>query len=68
VYSVCTLTDAETVAIDEHLAATHPELVPVDPPAAPWLAVGRGSRLLPQSADTDGMHLLRLRASANVRH
>ncbi len=64
VYSVCTLTDAETVAIDDQLASTHPELLPVDPPAAPWLAVGRGSRLLPQTADTDGMYLLRLRAPA----
>lgn len=64
VYSVCTLTDAEGLAIDDHLAATHPSLTPVDPPAAPWRPVGRGARLLPQDAGTDGMYLLRLRAPA----
>jgi 16S rRNA (cytosine967-C5)-methyltransferase len=61
VYSVCTLTAAETVAIDEWLATEHPELEALPPPGPPWDAVGRGARLLPQSADTDGMYLLRLR-------
>jgi 16S rRNA (cytosine967-C5)-methyltransferase len=62
VYSVCTLTAAETVAVDDHLASTHPQLTPVPPLGDPWTSVGRGVRLLPQSADTDGMYLLRLRA------
>jgi len=62
VYAVCTLTDLETLAVDEHLAAIHPELVVVDPPGDPWLPHGRGARLLPQAADTDGMYLLHLRA------
>ena len=62
VYSVCTLTDAESVAVDEHLAATHPELLAADPPGAPWRPTGRGARLLPHDADTDGMYLLRLEA------
>jgi 16S rRNA (cytosine967-C5)-methyltransferase len=60
VYAVCTLTEAEGPAIDAHLAETHPELVAVAPPADPWQPLGRGARLLPQSAGTDGMYLLRL--------
>lgn len=60
VYSVCTLTDAETVAVDEHLATTRPDLVALPPPADPWRAHGRGARLLPQTADTDGMYVLHL--------
>lgn len=61
VYSVCTLTDAESRGIDDHLAERHPELEPVEPMGAPWEPVGRGFRLLPHTADTDGMYLLRLR-------
>ena len=63
VYSVCTLTDAEGRAIDEHLAAVRPDLVAERPPDGPWLPHGRGARLLPQAAGTDGMYLLRLRRS-----
>ena len=55
VYSVCTITDAESTALDD---CTWPAL---DPPAGPWRAVGRGARLLPQDADTDGMTILRWR-------
>lgn len=62
VYSVCTLTDAETLAIDEHLARARPDLEPIPPPAGPWRTHGRGARLLPHTAGTDGMYLLRLRA------
>ncbi len=61
VYSVCTLTDAEGLAIDEHLAATRPHLVAEPLPDGPWQPYGRGARLLPQAAGTDGMYLLRLR-------
>ncbi len=61
VYSVCTLTNSETSGVDDHLAAAHPALVPLPPPAGPWDPHGRGARLLPQSAGTDGMYLLRLR-------
>lgn len=60
VYSVCTLTLAETVEIDGWLAATHPELVPLSAPGAPWEPLGRGSRLLPQAAGTDGMFVVAL--------
>lgn len=57
VYSVCTLTNAESVAIDEHMARF--EALP--PPGPPWAPLGRGARLLPQTADTDGMYVLRVR-------
>ena len=60
VYSVCTLTTAESLAIDEHLAARHPELEPLPAPEAPWRRWGRGALLLPQDAGTDGMTILRL--------
>lgn len=60
VYSVCTLTVAETRGIDDWLAAAHPGLVAIPPPPAPWAAWGRGALLLPQAAGTDGMYLLRL--------
>jgi 16S rRNA (cytosine967-C5)-methyltransferase len=62
VYSVCTLTEVESQGIDRHLAEMAPQLVPLEPPGAPWTPIGRGARLLPQDADTDGMYLLRLRA------
>jgi 16S rRNA (cytosine967-C5)-methyltransferase len=61
VYSVCTLTAAETIAIDEHLGTELPDLEPLPPPASPWVPLGRGARLLPQTAGTDGMYLLRVR-------
>lgn len=63
VYSVCTLTDTEGLAIDQHLATERPDLVAEPPPQGPWEPYGRGARLLPQAAGTDGMYLLRLRRS-----
>ena len=62
VYSVCTLTRAESVGVDDHLAATHPELVALPPPGAPWRPWGRGAIVLPQRAGTDGMTVLRVRS------
>jgi 16S rRNA (cytosine967-C5)-methyltransferase len=59
VYSVCTLTSAESLGIDEHIARTHPGLAALEPPGDPWLPLGRGSVLLPQAASTDGMCLFR---------
>jgi len=61
VYSVCTLTEAEGPAIDAHLAIVRPDLISEPPLADPWEPIGRGARLLPQAAGTDGMYLLRLR-------
>ncbi|MEO7556380.1 MAG: transcription antitermination factor NusB [Acidimicrobiales bacterium] len=61
VYSVCTFTASETLGVDEHLAAAHPELQPLPAPERPWRRWGRGALLLPQDAGTDGMAVLRLR-------
>lgn len=61
VYSVCTLTAAESLGVDEHLAASFPDLEALDPPGDPWQPWGRGAILLPQAASTDGMCCLVLR-------
>lgn len=55
VYSVCTLTAAESVDLDDGSWEALP------PPGAPWRPVGRGARVLPHDADTDGMTVLRWR-------
>lgn len=60
-YSVCTLTAAESKAVDEHVAHRHPQLEPLPPPDPPWRPWGRGAILLPQDAGTDGMCLFRYR-------
>jgi 16S rRNA (cytosine967-C5)-methyltransferase len=59
-YSVCTMTHAETLGVDEYLADRFADLVPLDPPGPPWRRRGRGAQLLPQDAGTDGMFVLRL--------
>ncbi len=58
VYSVCTLTADETEGIDEWMASAVPGFTAVAPPGAPWRPRGRGARLLPQAAGTDGMYVL----------
>ncbi|HEX2038524.1 MAG TPA: transcription antitermination factor NusB [Acidimicrobiales bacterium] len=62
VYSVCTLTRAESAGIDEWLAGAHPAWEALPPPGPPWEPLGRGARLLPQTAGTDGMYVLAVRA------
>jgi 16S rRNA (cytosine967-C5)-methyltransferase len=59
VYSVCTLTVAESTEIDAWVAGERPDLVPVEPPEEPWQPWGRGAILLPQTIGTDGMCLFR---------
>ena len=59
VYSVCTLTAAESTDVDDWLAGERPDLVPEAPPDGPWQPWGRGAILLPQAAGTDGMCLFR---------
>ena len=59
VYSVCTLTSEETTGVDNWLAHHRPDLVALPPPDQPWQPIGRGARLLPQRAATDGMALFR---------
>ncbi len=60
VYSVCTLTRAETVGADRWLAGCRSELAALPAPGPPWEPVGRGALLMPQTEGTDGMYLLRL--------
>lgn len=65
VYSVCTLTAAESRGVDDHLARTQPSLRALAPPDPPWRPWGRGAIVLPQDAGTDGMTLLRLASTAD---
>jgi 16S rRNA (cytosine967-C5)-methyltransferase len=60
VYSVCTLTAAESIGHGV------PDGFEVDtrPPDGAWRSYGHGWRVLPQDADTDGMVLIRYRRSA----
>jgi 16S rRNA (cytosine967-C5)-methyltransferase len=68
VYSVCTLTRAETVDVDEWARTALPELVAEPALGGPWRPWGRGGLLLPQVAGTDGMYLLALTRSAQASH
>jgi 16S rRNA (cytosine967-C5)-methyltransferase len=54
-YSVCTLTRAETLDVDRWVAETYPSWLPVPAPGPPWQPAGCGALLLPQAAGTDGM-------------
>ncbi len=60
VYSVCTMSRAETLDVDESVRRELPELDP-DPPGEPWHRWGRGAQVLPQHHDTDGMTVFRYR-------
>jgi 16S rRNA (cytosine967-C5)-methyltransferase len=66
VYSVCTLTAAESTGVDAWLAEARPDLVPEPPPGDPWIPWGRGALLLPQAAGSDGMALMRYRRDEAV--
>ncbi len=61
IYSVCTLTAAETVEVAARFGGAHADFEPLPPPTGPWATArgGRGALLLPQAADTDGMYLHR---------
>ncbi|HXW80653.1 MAG TPA: hypothetical protein VEJ84_14215, partial [Acidimicrobiales bacterium] len=62
VYSVCTLTNAETVDVDDWARAElGPDWEALAPPGPPWEPLGRGGLLLPQAAGTDGMYMLAVR-------
>jgi 16S rRNA (cytosine967-C5)-methyltransferase len=69
VYAVCTLTREETTGVDDWLADTRPDLVPLEPPGRPWRAWGRGALLFPHDSGTDGMFVLRMqrRQSSTAR-
>jgi len=66
VYSVCTMTTAETLAIDRWLAREHPDLEAVAPTGSHWRSWGRGGLVLPQDHDTDGMAVFRYRRSVDA--
>lgn len=63
VYSVCTLTRAETTAVDEWARTALADFVAAPVPGTPWRPDGRGALLLPQAAGTDGMFVLVLTRS-----
>ena len=59
VYSVCTLTAAETTSVAARVLDTlGDDFAALDPPPAPWRPWGPGALLLPQDAGTDGMFVL----------
>lgn len=60
IYSVCTVTDTESLGVEQKLAEVAPDLVPIDAFPAEWERHGAGARLLPDG-DSDGMMVLRLR-------
>jgi 16S rRNA (cytosine967-C5)-methyltransferase len=61
IFSVCTLSRAESLDIDMWIGEQFPEIEGLPAPGGVWTPLGRGALLLPQSADTDGMYILRLR-------
>jgi 16S rRNA (cytosine967-C5)-methyltransferase len=63
VYSVCTLSRIETLAVDAFAASELPDFVALRPPEAPWRRHGRGALLVPSAARTDGMFVLVLERS-----
>lgn len=58
VYSVCTVTAAESI---DHAAPAGFDVIDDEPPAGSWRRYGRGWRVLPQDDDTDGMVMIRYR-------
>jgi 16S rRNA (cytosine967-C5)-methyltransferase len=61
VYSVCTLTRAETTGVAAWAAANLDGFTVLAPPGPPWEAAGAGARLLPHRAGTDGMFVCAFR-------
>jgi 16S rRNA (cytosine967-C5)-methyltransferase len=61
VYSVCTLTAAESI---DHPTPAGFEIDDRRPDAGAWREIRHGWRVLPQDADTDGMVLVRYRRTA----
>jgi 16S rRNA (cytosine967-C5)-methyltransferase len=67
VYSVCTLTGAETTGVAARVLDQLPGFTALPPPTG-WRAHGPGALVLPQDAGTDGMYVLRLRRRAGNGH
>ncbi len=62
IYSVCTMTKAETAAIDDAVAQEHPdaEAIPISDPR--WRPHSRGALVLPQDHNTDAMFVAKYQA------
>lgn len=60
IYSVCTITAAESV---DHATPAGFEVDPTAPPVGAWRPFEQGWRVLPHDADTDGMVMVRYRRS-----
>ena len=62
IYSVCTMTKAETAAIDDLVAQEHPdaEAIPITDPR--WRPHSRGALVLPQDHNTDAMFVAKYQA------
>lgn len=62
IYSVCTMTEAETAAIDQVVAQEHPdaEAIPITDPR--WRPHSRGALVLPQDHNTDAMFVAKYQA------
>jgi len=63
VYSVCTFTKIETLAVDAFAESELASFVALPPPGEPWRRHGRGALLVPSAARTDGMYILVLERS-----
>ena len=59
IYSVCTVTAAETTEVDERIRALAE--LRTEAPGAPWRPLGSGGLLLPQDLDSEGMAVFRYR-------
>lgn len=65
VYSVCTVTRAETTAVAEAFATRHPTLEPISIEAGDrWRPLNGGVQVLPQDHDTDAMSLFAWRVDS----
>ena len=56
-YSVCTVTNQETVNVVKSLENRHPNLIPEKLFHERWRKVGNGLQILPQDSGTDGMSM-----------
>ena len=67
VYAVCTLSNDETLDVDDWARTELPDFGAEPPPGSPWRPHGRGAILLPADSHTDGMFVLSLtRASSDL--
>ena len=66
VYSVCTLTRAETIGVAAWAFAHLDGFEAEPPPGDPWRPLGAGAVLWPHVAGTDGMFVLSLRRRAGT--